>query len=215
MRLFLSSQDFGNYPEELIELVGENTKTAFINNAKDYYSADDRATKSAEKMQAFHQLGFEVHEFDLRNYFGKQKQLDEELKSYGLVWCSGGNAFILRRAMAASGLDEILKRRLAEDSIAYGGSSAGSCVAATDLHGIENGDRPQPEDVPDEYPNKEIIWSGLGFVDFMVVPHLDTDWFGQEADATIKYLKQNHKKYRALKDGQVIVISGEKEEFLK
>ena len=121
MRLFLSSEGFGNYPEALIELVGDNTKIALINNAKDDLTFDDRTEKTEEKKHDFHQLGFEVHELDLRSYFTKPKKLEADLKKFGLVWASGGNTFILRRAMKASGLDKILKKRLEEGSIVYGG----------------------------------------------------------------------------------------------
>jgi dipeptidase E len=215
MRLFLSSQDFGNYPEALIELIGDNTKTAFINNAKDDYSVEDRTEKTEAKKHILHQVGLEVHELDLRSYFGSPKKLQTDLSDFGLVWTAGGNSFILRRAMKASGLDKVLKKRLADDSIVYGGFSAGACVTAPSLHGIEYGDRPQPDVVPSNYPIKETVWEGLGLVKFMVVPHYKSDWFGEEADKSIEYFKQHKIPYRPLKDGQVIVIEGDNEEFLK
>lgn len=197
-----------------MELVGENTRTAFINNAKDYYNVEDRLEKTEEKKSDFHQLGFEVHELDLRAYFGKEAELENKLKEYGVVWASGGNTFILRRAMAASGFDKAIKKLLAKDQIVYGGSSAGSCVAAKSLRGIDQGDRPHPEDVPSGYPSKEIIWRGLGLVDFMIVPHYGSTRFAKEADATVRYLKEHNLPYKILRDGQVVVIDrGKKELF--
>lgn len=210
MRLFLSSEDFGRYPEVLVGLVGENTKTAFINNAKDYYSTEDRLEKTEEKKQAFHKLGFEVHELDLRAYFGKPSELEEAINDFGLVWASGGNTFILRRAMAQSGLDYILKRRLGTDSLAYGGSSAGAIVATPSLRGTEPGD--DPAAVPKGY-QKEVIWEGLNLVDFHIVPHYQSDWFGKEAEGMEEYLKTHGLNYKTLKDGQVIVIDNDKKEL--
>lgn len=215
MRLFLSSQDFGNYPGILLELVGENKKAAFINNAKDDLPAEARNRTVREKKSDFENIGFEFEEIDLRDYFGKREELLNKLSNFDLVWCSGGNTFILRRAMAASGLDTILKDMLSKDEVAYGGSSAGTCVAAPSLRGIDRGDRPHPDVVPDNYPNKETIWEGIGLVPFMVVPHCDSDWFSEAADATVKYMKKHNLLYRKLKDGQAIVINGDKEEFLK
>jgi dipeptidase E len=212
MRLFLSSQDFGNHSEALIELVGDNTKAAFINNAKDDWNIEDRSEKTEEKKHAFHQLGFEIHELDLRSYFKKKDQLEKELKDYGLVWAAGGNTFILRRAMKASGLDEILKSRLADDTLAYGGSSAGSIVATPSLHGTELGD--DPSVIPEHY-EKEIIWEGLGLVPFHIVPHYKSDWFGKESEQMVRYLEANNHKFKTLEDGQVIVVENNEIEFLR
>lgn len=212
MRLFLSSEDFGKYPEALVELVGDNTKAAFINNAKDELSFEDRSEKTEEKKHSFHQLGFDVHELDLRSYFGQPNKLEKELKNYGLVWAAGGNTFVLRQAMKSSGLDKVLKKRLAEDSIAYGGSSAGSIVATPSLHGTELGD--DSKVVPEHY-DKKIIWEGLNLVPFYIVPHSNSDWFAKEADEMAGYLNTKKLPYRRLEDGQVIVIEGDKEEFLE
>lgn len=211
MRLFLSSQDFGNYPEVLVELVGDNTKTALISNAKDDWISNDRTEKTEEKKHEFRQLGFEVYEIDLRSYFNKAEELETLLKDFGLVWCTGGNTFMLRRAMAQSGLDTILAKRMAADNLAYGGSSAGAIVATPSLHGTELGD--DPGMIPHGY-NKKIIWEGLALVPFYIVPHFGSDWFGKEAEDMAAYLEKKNLPHKKLSDGQVIAINGDKEEFL-
>ena len=215
MRLFLSSQDLGNYSEVLVDLVGQNKKAYFINNAKDDMTKAEKQASTADKKRMFQDFGFEFKELDLRDYFGKTNLLKKDLKDAGLIWSSGGNTFILRRAMAASGLDKFLVNALAEDKFVYGGSSAGSCVAAKTLEGIDKGDRAQPDAVPDNYPSKEIIWEGLGLVPFMIVPHCGSDWFDHKAKATIEYLKEHKLPYKALQDGQVVVVNGGKTELLK
>src|SRR6266404_4017881 len=152
MRLFLSSQDLGNYPEVTAKLAGKNKKAIFIKNAQDDLPPEQRNFSNPEKKRMFENAGFEFKLLDLRDYFGKSAELEKEVASAGSFWSSGGNTFILRRAMAASGLDEILKKLLVENNILYGGWSAGACIAAPSLHGIEYGDRPQPDVVPDSYP---------------------------------------------------------------
>lgn len=214
MRLFLSSQDFGNYPEVLVKMVGSNKKVAFIANAQDD-QPEYRDSTLAGKLNEFKALGLEPENLDLCAYFGKPAELKKKLEGYGLVWARGGNSFILRRAMAASGFDKIIKEKLDKDELAYGGSSAGSCVAAKTLRGVDIGDRAQPEAVPENYPNKETIWEGLGLVDFVVVPHCDSDWFAESAKASIEKLKQLKLNYKALNDGQVVTVDGDKTEFLK
>lgn len=215
MRLFLSSQDLGNYADVASKLAGKNKKAAYFKNAQDDLSPEERNFNTPKKKKMFEAAGFEFEEIDLRDYFGKPKELLNLLSNFGSVWSAGGNTFILRRAMQASGLDIILKSLLKKDKIMYGGWSAGACITAPSLHGIEYGDRPQPDAVPDNYPTKEIIWDGLNLVPFMAVPHYKSDWFGKEADRSIKYFKTNNIPYKSLEDGQVVIIDGDEEEFLQ
>lgn len=214
MRLFLSSENLGNYPEIFLKMVGDG-KLAVNHNAIDYWSDKDRQEKVEAHLEQLKDQGFKPEELDLRDFFAKQDKLAKKMEEFSGMFVFGGNTFILRRAMAASGLDRILQDWIPGNRLAYGGSSAGSCICAKSLHGIEQGDRPHPEDVPSDYPSKEIIWDGLGLVDFMVVPHYGSTWFAKEADATIKYLEKHGLPYKILKDGQVIIINGDKEEFLK
>lgn len=214
MRLFLSSQELGNYADVAVELAGSNLKAAYIKNSQDDLPAEQRNFSTPQRKELYEQLGFEFEEVDLRDYFGKATELEAKLQDFGSVWCAGGNTFILRRAMKASGLDEILKKRLAEDTILYGGWSAGACITARSLKGLERGDRPEPSIVPDVYPIKETIWEGLGLVDFTIVPHMDQDWFKADAEQCIRQLTELGVDYRPLNDGQVIIVDGDREELL-
>lgn len=211
MRLFLSSEDFGRYPQELVKLVGKNKKTIFINNAKDYATDDDRSQNSHENIAELTELGLEVEEIDLRHYFDKSQKLADKLQGYGLVWCSGGITFLLRRAMADSGLDKILVDLLDKDLIVYGGSSAGSVVMAPSLRGVELAD--DSSAVKAIY-GKEIIWEGLGMIDIYLVPHYGSDWFSAESEAMAGYLKQHSLPYQTLQDGQVYLVDGQKQQLL-
>jgi dipeptidase E len=214
MRLFLSSQDLGKYADVAAEMAGTNKKAALIRNAGDEKRAEERNANTPEKVRMFEAAGFKVEEFDLRNYFGKPDKLAKDLSDYGSVWCSGGNTFILRRAMKASGFDELVTRLLLEDKIMYGGWSAGACLCAPSLDGIQYGDRPSPEAVPDNYPIKDTIWEGLDLIPFMIVPHCDQEWFKEQAEESIKHLKKAGVEYEPLNDGQVVIVDGDKQETL-
>lgn len=215
MRLFLSSQDFGKHADAAVRLAGENKKAVYIKNAQDDKPIEERNFTTAEKKLMFEKAGFEFEEIDLRDYFGQAKELEKKLKDFGSIWCAGGNTFILRRAMKASGLDDLLIKLLKNDKVLYGGWSAGACIAAESLKGVERGDRPQPETVPTEYPNKETIWEGLGLVSFMIVPHCDQDWFKEESKATIAYLDKLGIPYKVLNDGEVVVVDADRTMVLK
>lgn len=209
MRLYLSSQGFGDQLERLQAMVGSNKKILFIDNAKDDLSDSDRLLHVAEKKIEFEKAGFEFHELDLRNYFQDAALLQAIVHASGMVWVSGGNTFILRRAMVYSGLDVILADGLNRDLFVYGGSSAGSIVMTKTLRGTENGDDPYA--VPDGY-NEEIVWNGIGLIYPQLVPHYGSDWFGDQAQAMADYFDQNGLKYETLADGQVYIVDGEYEE---
>jgi len=215
MRLFLSSQDLGNFGNVAVEMAGENKKLAYIKNSQDNLPEEERNFTTPERKQRFEKLGFIFEELDLREYFGKSSELREALSGYGAVMCAGGNTFILRRAMKESGFDNIIKEMLKDDKILYGGWSAGACVTAHSLKEFARGDLPGSEVVPDNYPSKETIWEGLGLVDFSIVPHCDMDWFKEDARKIISNLKRTSQEYYALNDGQVVIVKNKKIEVLK
>jgi dipeptidase E len=171
----------------------------------------ERAQHVAEKHAEFEKAGFEFYELDLRKYIGKPELLAKIIVGAGLVWCGGGNTFILRRALRYSGLDTMLQNDLKNDLFAFGGSSAGSIIMTKTLRGTEMGDDPYV--VPKGY-QEEIIWQGLGLVYPQLVPHFASDWFGDEAQAMVDYFEENGLKYVTLKDGQVYVVNGQFEERL-
>lgn len=59
MRLFLASQDFGNYADKLQEIVGDNKRTMFIINARDERDESYRREKIFEKQVLLEKNGFE------------------------------------------------------------------------------------------------------------------------------------------------------------
>lgn len=211
MRLYLSSYGFGNHLQRLQEMVGDNKKVLFIDNAKDDLPENERALHIAEKKVEFEKAGFEFYELDLRKYFDNNELLAPIVAASGFVWASGGNTFLLRRAMHYSGLDDILTEGLKQDLFVYGGSSAGSIVITKTLRGTENGDDPYV--VPEGY-REEIVWNGLGMIYPQLVPHYGSDWFGEQAQAMADYFDQNGLTYETLQDGEVYVVDHEYEEKL-
>ena len=58
MRLFLSSQDFGNYPDVAAKMAGSNKKAAYIKNAQDDLPPQERNFSTPEKKKMFESAGF-------------------------------------------------------------------------------------------------------------------------------------------------------------
>ena len=210
MRLYLSSYRFGAAMGRLVDLVGAGARIAVVSNALDLISEESRrayARNVHDPLADLAERGFAPFDLDLRDYFGRPDALDQALEGVGMVWAVGGNAFLLRRAMAQSGLDAILARRLARDDLVYGGWSAGACVAGASLRGIDLMD--EPEAVAEGY-DPAPIYDGLGFVDFVIVPHFASDH--PEADAArlaAAWLADRDIAHRTLRDGEAIVRMGD------
>ncbi len=71
-----------------------------------------------------------------------------------------------------------------------------------------------PNDIPEKY-DKEIIWEGLGLLDYNIAVHYQSNHSETElTDLEIEYYKSNNIDYKTLRDGEVIVIDGDKVEIV-
>lgn len=209
MRLYLSSFRLGNAPERLVALVGENRRAAVILNACDTMAAADRELRVRQEIAALEGLGLAAEEVDLRAYAGAPGALAERLAGYGLVWVRGGNTFVLRRAMRQSGMDEVLRELLERDALVYGGFSAAAAVLGPSLRGVELVDDPAAAG------EAETDWESLGVLPYCVAPHYRSDHPESAAvEELIRYYIDHAMLFRALRDGQVIVVEGAREEVL-
>lgn len=207
MKLYLSSYGIGDEPQRLRELFSTNTSVGYIANAGDFSTADPARTRevAARDTAALESLGLTMETLDLRTYFGKKDELKEKLQSLGGVWVRGGNTFILRQAMKLSGFDELLVEELTKrDDFVYGGYSAAGCVLSKTMRCYAIVDN--PNETPYE-GCKETIWEGLGLIDFAFMPHFDSD-HGESAeiDKEIAYCKEHGIPYKAIRDGEVLII---------
>lgn len=204
MKMYLSSYRLGDNPQRLAELAGDNKKVAVIANAMDFLTDEAGRKQSAEReIEDLKGLGFEPEEVDLRDYFGKPEKLGEKLSGFGSLWVRGGNVFVLRRAFKESGMDEWLVSQKGNKELMYGGYSAGVCVLSPELKGLEIVDNPHT--TPEGY-NENVIWEGIGLIDFAFAPHFMSNH--PEAEAVgrlVEYDKEKGIEYKALKDGEVII----------
>jgi dipeptidase E len=204
MRLYLASANLGVAPERVLEIVEPGARVAVIVNAWDG-DPGSRAEEASHMLAQFSELGLEARELDLRDHVAdaSDARLSRRLAGVGLVFAHGGNTFVLRRAMRASGFDGVIRRLVGEDRLAYGGESAGAIVAGPTLRGLELGD--DPSVVPAGY-RPDVEWSGLGLVDFVPLPHADTDWWAQKALLVRAALAGQGVAARLLGDDDVIVV---------
>jgi len=199
----LSSYELGDKAEKL-KLLATKGKIGYIPNARDFSGADParKAKRTEDNMASLRNLGLEVELLDLQNYFGKSIILEQKLEQLGATFTSGGNVFVLRQAMKLSGLDEILKK-LRDTDFLYAGYSAAGCVLAPTLEGMDIVD---PLDTP-YAGQKEIIWEGLGLVDFHFMPHWNSDHpESSDISKEIEYCEQHSIPYKPVRDGEVLII---------
>jgi dipeptidase E len=214
MRLYLSSYKFGNFTDELVKLVGSNKRVAVIGNSRDWSEDRERAEKGLqEQIQTLNSLGFSAENLDLKKYFSKKEALKKYLSQFGLVWVLGGNTFVLKRAYEQSGFDLIIKEILEKDEIVYGGYSAGVVILSPSMKGLEIVD--DPNIVPEGYA-PEFSWDGLGLVSYSIAVHYLSDHPESAlVEKEVEYLEKNKIPYKTLRDGEVIIINGDKENLLK
>ena len=204
MRLYLSSFREGARTDALRTLVAPGGLVAVSVNALDNQAPTTRTKIFEREEQALTALGYRTTELDLRVFFGQAARLGSALDTHALVWCSGGNAFVLRLAMKLSGFDALITERLRDDTIAYGGYSAGAVVAGASLDALNLVDR--TDDMPSDYPSRELLFDGLGLVPYVLVPHYRSDHSESVAmEKVVALLQQRGLPYKTLRDGEVDV----------
>ena len=210
MRLYLASWRTGDSFAELVRMAGPGGRGGVIANAVDFIPPAEREAyrrRVHDPVAEFEAHGLAAYDLDLRTYFRRPEALLAELERTTLTWATGGNAFLLRRAMRQSGFDALAPGLVWAGRLAYGGWSAGACVAGPTLRGLDLMDDPA---VLAEGYAPEPVWEGLGLIDGAVVPHWRSDHPEAEAaEAAAVWMAANRIPHRTLRDGDVLVQNGE------
>jgi dipeptidase E len=200
----------GDHPGHLTALAGPAGRAAVvIANAMD--GAPDEVRRSAVELEltALADLGFAARELDLRDYFGVagEQRLRRDLAGVAVAWLRGGNTFVLRHALARSGGDVVFGDLLAADALVYAGYSAGPCVLAPSLRGLELVD---DADAVRRLYGAEPMWDGLGLLDRAFVPHYRSPGHPETdaIDLVVARYQAEGIRYRTLHDGQALVVNG-------
>jgi dipeptidase E len=205
MHAYLSSFSVGNRAHELLALA-RGRKAAVIANALDHNRDGKLRREFAEtQIDELRMVGFETEELDLRDYFGRPAKLFRRLEAVSLVWVTGGNTFLVHRAMRQSGFDTFVEDRKRTDGFVYGGFSAGACVAAPTLRGLDLVDTP---DASAHGYTTDIIWDGLGIVPFNIAPHHESPHPDAAAVAVmVQHFIVNDMPFVTLPDGEAVVAT--------
>jgi dipeptidase E len=213
MRLYLSSFRTGDWPDELLRMAGAGARVAVIANACDGAPAGVRAEAVAGEHERLGVLGLRTEEVDLRDFFDGRGHLASVIAPYDVLWLRGGNVFTLRHAMRASGLDDLVLAGLRADGFVYAGYSAGPCVLAPSLRGLEACD--DADEVTALY-GMPPTFDGLGVLDRPFVPHLQSPGHPEAEllDAVSARYTADGVAHWKLRDGQVLVVDGDRRQLL-
>ena len=208
MRLYLSSFRLGDRPDRLVDLARGRHTVAVIGNAVDGLPAAERAASVGRELLALHELGFDAEEVDLRDFAGRGRDFARHLDSIDTLWVRGGNVFTLRHALWRADADAVIRELVRSDTVVYAGYSAGACVLAPSLVGLEQCD--DAGEVSRLY-GEPARFDGLGLLDRAVVPHLASP--GHPETALCEQVATGYRRagvpYIGLRDGQVYVVDGD------
>ena len=148
-------------------------------------------------------LGLTVDELEVST--ASKDNVREKLAKNDMIFVGGGNTFFLLQELKRSGADQIIAREVEKGKL-YIGESAGAIAACPDIgYSAEM-------DVPGKAPELT-DYTGMGLVDFYVVPHMGHPEMGPAANSIIeKY--SSVLGLKVIDDHQVILIEGDKVSIL-
>ena len=149
------------------------------------------------------ELGLTVDELEVST--ASKDNVREKLAKNDMIFVGGGNTFFLLQELKRSGADQIIAREVEKGKL-YIGESAGAIAACPDSgYSAEM-------DVPGKAPELT-DYTGMGLVDFYVVPHMGHPEMGPAANSIIeKY--SSLLGLKVIDDHQVILIEGDKVSIL-
>ena len=196
MKLFLTSYLAGT--KELVQnfLTQNNVqKILFIPtaaNVKEYRGYVD------EGIAALKENGYDVTVLDVAT--APHSKSVQVIKNSGCLCISGGNTFYLLQELKRNGLLNLIKQRV-QDGMLYIGESAGAIIACPDISYNQIMD---DKAVATELTN----YSGMGLVDYYVLPHNGEFPFVETTAQTIKVYGEKINLV-PLNNSQAVVVENE------
>ena len=165
--------------------------------------AEEIEGMAEEETRMLEDLGLTVDELEVST--ASRETVREKLMKNDMICVGGGNTFFLLQELKRSGADQIIAQEVEKGKF-YIGESAGAIAACPDI-GYS-----AVMDVPDKAPGLT-DYTGMGLVDFYVVPHLGHPEMGPGAEMIIeKYSSELDLK--GINDYQAILVEGDRVSIL-
>jgi len=200
MKLFLASSLDKTLPflKNLLSHKEIETKVAFVANAADHY--EDQWWVDIDRKK-FKELGYQIIEIDLRKI--SQNEFSNILKDIKILHVCGGSVFYLMNLIREKGLNQIITDAVKNESIVYTGTSAGSIIAS---HLIKPFSYDEEEK---RFISDDTKYSGLGLINFGIVPHCNNVMFIDENKKIIEHLSENIEPLIFIQDNQAIWVEND------
>lgn len=165
--------------------------------------AEEIEGMAEEETRMLEDLGLTVDELEVST--ASRETVREKLMKNDMIFVGGGNTFFLLKELKRSGADQIIAQEVEKGKF-YIGESAGAIAACPDI-GYS-----AVMDVPDKAPGLT-DYTGIGLVDFYVVPHLGHPEMGPGAEMIIeKY--SSELELKGINDYQAILVEGDRVSIL-
>lgn len=209
MKLLLTSSGVTNKTIEnaFLELIGrpfEETNILFIPTAANPETGDK--SWLVDDLVKFRKLNFK--EFNVLDISGVEKEiLIPAFENADVLVFGGGDCYYLLEQLKKSGIDEQLKSYIKEK--VYVGISAGSMITAETVS--ISTDSILYYEKKREVKDKK----GLGYVNFELRPHLNSDWFPKVRLPNLEKLAKEAKySFYAIDDNTAIKVIDDKVEVI-
>jgi len=205
MKLFLSSAvNALSLIGTILPNKGKNAKIIFIENASDNYSVDKWWVR--EDKEVFEKMGCELIFIDLRTI--SVADLSKQLDSSDVIHFSGGSVLYLISLIKKMNLREVLVKAVKSGKIIYSGTSAGSMITSKDLS------LSSYDDEDTELLKGMDEFSGLGLVDFFIIPHTNNKDFLKSDIQMIENLRNHLQPLIFIDDSKAVLVDGDKFKIL-
>ena len=148
-------------------------------------------------------LGLKVDVLDVSS--ASYESIVSALTQNDIIFVGGGNTFYLLQELRRSGADKIVVQEVNKGKL-YIGESAGAVIACPDIGYCSGMD--SPEKAPDLTD-----YTGLGLVDFYIVPHIGNEEMGEAAKKAVEEYN-SRLDLKIITDRQVIQVDGENNRIL-
>jgi dipeptidase E len=139
-----------------------------------------------------------VGDFQLFDIAGQSAEdVAATLKAADIVYVTGGNTYYLLEQMQKCDFADALKNEL-ERGLFYMGSSAGAVITCPSIDFIQDMDDPSKAALDD--------FTGLNLVDFYIMPHLDSEFYGEIAQRIVHDLKKKDVQLIGLREDQGLYV---------
>lgn len=151
-----------------------------------------------EETTILERLGLAVDVLDVSA--ASYESIVNSLTKNDIIFIGGGNTFFLLQELRRSGADKILVQEVNKGKL-YIGESAGAVIACPDIGYCSGMDSPEKAPELTDY-------TGLGLVDFYIVPHIGNKEMGEAAEKAVEEYN-SRLDLKIITDRQIIQVDGE------